>query len=200
LRIPQGHIEGRIRELLRIRSLRRVLLVVGCWVLVTGAVFGQAVGDFGSRYVGPSNWGTASNWLICQSAGTWTGATVAGTIPGSGTNVWIRDGHTMTLNSATRYCANLNVAATAQIAGDQAFYIYGTLVINGTINTTNQIRLYGNSLDGSGSISSTTFRLYNAGTNKIISVSSNISLTSSVEFRADNTTITNNGSLTLNGT
>ena len=184
------------RELIE-KGGRFVFLVSFVLVLLAGRLSGQAVGDYGSRFVGPSDWGTASNWLICQTNGTWAGATVASTFPTSSNNVWIRSGQTMNLNASTRQCFNLNVENGAQLIGSQALYVVGNFTVNGIVNTTGVLRFYGNSINGGGSVTVSTFRMYN--TNKTVESTANLYITSPIEFRTSNLSIINNGSIVLDG-
>ena len=68
----------------------------------------QAVGDYGSATSG--NWGDYSTtWLVCVTDGTWDGATAATALPATTTNVWIRNGHTVTIAVTGATCNNLTV-------------------------------------------------------------------------------------------
>lgn len=76
----------------------------------------QAVGDFGSGTTG--NWGTAATWLICKTAGQWTDATVATGTPGVSNNVFIRSGHTITLDASGKNCKSLVIENGAIFKGN----------------------------------------------------------------------------------
>ena len=68
----------------------------------------QAVGDYGSATSG--NWGDYSTtWVVCVTDGTWDGATAATALPTTTTNVWIRNGHTVTIAVTGATCNNLTV-------------------------------------------------------------------------------------------
>ncbi len=93
--------------------------------------FGQAVGDYGSAAVGPANWGTAGSWVVCVSAGTWAGATVATVVPNNLTSVWIRAGHTITMNGNPGACNNLTINGIANWTGVVTTNVSGNLIISG---------------------------------------------------------------------
>lgn len=74
-------------------------------------LFGQSAGDYGSA--GSGGWGTdGSNWLVFVSSSDWSDATPAPGAPTASTNVWIRAGHTDSLNAAVITCNNLNIAGS----------------------------------------------------------------------------------------
>ena len=183
-----------------VRCLHRILIVFCiAWTLIFN-LSGQAIGDYGSATPGPNNWSNAASWVRCVAPGTWAGALAVGAPPANPTNVWVRAGHTINLDGfSSRSCGNLTVEGTASLVGPQRIYIYGNLVVNGTINTSNQIRLYGNSINGSGSIStSLQFRIYN--TNKSVQSGSNLVFNCPIQFRTPNLSVTNNGSVSIYNT
>jgi len=99
------------------------------------SAFGQAVGDYGTRYTtGSYTWNTAANWIVCVTPGTWTGANIAAAIPNNTKNVWIRTGSSYTTNIATT-CLNLDIASgsTLTVAGFN-LTVSGTTSISGTIS------------------------------------------------------------------
>ncbi len=143
-------------------------LLLSFFVLVvftfTTNVFSQAFGDYGSA--GTNNaWNTASNWVVCVTAGTWVGATTAVTAPTASTNVWILNTHTVTLPaSGNPICLDLNVEnggilKSANLATAPRYVrVYGNVNNEGTIGGSNDgISLYvGGSnctLSGNGSTS-----------------------------------------------
>ena len=89
-------------------------------ILVTvsvGIAVAQVPGDYGSA--GTGNWGTTgANWVICQTAGTWGDAVAATANPTATTNVWIRNGHTVTLEASGKTCLNLTVESGGSLVGD----------------------------------------------------------------------------------
>ena len=87
------------------RKLRLFLLSI--LVMSGTGLWAQAVGDYGSAASG--NWGTVGTWVVCATAGTWTGATVATVVPASTNNVWIRSGHTVTVDVSGKVCNNLTI-------------------------------------------------------------------------------------------
>jgi hypothetical protein len=126
-------------------SIKYVLVSVTLIVCSVSLTFAQAVGDYGSAATG--TWGTTgANWLVCQSAGTWAGATAAPGAPTTTTNVWVRAGHTVTVEASGKQCANLAVEATAFLVGNVNLPT-GTiqyLKVNGTTATINGV--FGSSL------------------------------------------------------
>ena len=108
--------------------------------------------------------------------------------------MWIRAGHTINLDGGSpQSCNNLNVNGTGTLSGPQRIYIYGDLFVDGIINTTNQIRLYGNSIDGSGTI--TTNNPFRINTNTTIQPGADLDLNCSIQFRFNDLTVTNEGSV-----
>jgi hypothetical protein len=129
-----------------------LLLVVATLCLASASLLAQAVGDFGSKATG--NWGTdGSNWIVCTSAGTWAGATdPAPNAPTSADNVWILNGHTVTVEASPKTCNNLTVESGATLVGADNLptsslrYVraYGTTITNnGTIGTAKDVLGFG---------------------------------------------------------
>ncbi|MDP4267700.1 MAG: hypothetical protein Q8880_09750, partial [Bacteroidota bacterium] len=89
-------------------------ICVAVLFLLSEFTYGQAVGDYGTRYnTGAStSWSTASNWVVCVTAGTWAGATVAGTVPANTKNVWILSGANYNMDAASGECLDLIVIGT----------------------------------------------------------------------------------------
>ena len=184
------------KDKLIVKYLRRSLfLLCFAWSLIYNLT-GQSVGDYGSASPGPNNWSIAASWVRCVAPGTWAGAVPVGAPPANPTNVWIRPGHSINLDGgAPKTCGNMTVTGTATLTGPQRIYIYGNLVVDGTVNTTNQIRLYGSSINGTGSITSNNpFRIYS---NTTIQAGAGLDFNCSIQFRNNNLTITNNGSVSI---
>ncbi len=97
--------------------------------------FAQAVGDYGTRYnTGTATaWGTATNWVVCVTAGTWTGATTASAVPNNTKNVWIRSGANYTMNGNAGACNNMVVNGTANWTQSRTTNVSGNLIISGGI-------------------------------------------------------------------
>ncbi len=115
-------------------------------VLATMASFGQAVGDFGTTGTAVS-WTSSTTvgtgWVICQSEGTWAGATAATRQPNtSADNVWILSGCTVTPSGSPRNVNNLTIESGATLSSATTFStaryirVYGTtLTVDGTFGT-----------------------------------------------------------------
>ena len=133
---------------LRNKNVLRALSAVLMICCTTRAAFGQAVGDYGftqttvtgTQYLAS----TAANWVICVTAGTWTGATVAGAAAGGSTNAYIRTGTTCALSGSSSF-KNLTIdnggsliAVLATTSGSpKGVRINGTaLTINGAMGGT----------------------------------------------------------------
>jgi hypothetical protein len=95
-----------------------------------GSVNAQAVGDYGTRYT-TGNWNTASNWVICVTANTWTGATVASVVPTNAKNVWIRAGSNYTMNANPGACRNLAINGILNWSSTRTLAASGSLTISG---------------------------------------------------------------------
>lgn len=74
------------------------------------------------------SWNTAASWEVRSSTGTWAAAS---SIPTVANNVYIQNGHTITVNVANAYCNDLHMNTS------------GVLTIgNNTINVNGKIRAY----------------------------------------------------------
>ena len=130
-----GNLKHRINS--HVSLLRRFCLGMKVALLflslfgLTFSSFGQSVGDYGSAGIGPANWATAGSWVVCVTAGTWTGATVATTAPTATKNVWIRAGNTITMNGNQGNCLNLTVNGTANWTLARRTNVAGNFVISG---------------------------------------------------------------------
>jgi len=109
------------------------LVLLLCLLMVGTSARAQAVGDYGSA--GTGSWGTdGTNWVVCVTIGTWTGATAAPGAPTTSTNVWIRAGHIITAEATGKTCNNLTVVGT------------GTLISTSNSSSTNFVTLSGTTL------------------------------------------------------
>jgi hypothetical protein len=135
------------------KTLIRSVVTMACVGLMSSVTFAQAVGDYGSAATNNA-WNTASNWVVCVTAGTWAGATTASAAPLATTNIWIRNGHTVTLpGSGNPLCNNLTVesggvlVSANVVTSPRYLRVSGSTVTNnGTIGGTNDglgIGLYG---------------------------------------------------------
>lgn len=118
------------------KNIYLIVLFLCSFLLVE--VNAQAVGDYGSGLSG--NWGTAGTWLVCKTAGQWTDATVATGTPSASVNVYIRNGHTVTLDASGKNCKNLFIEngaifkgnATQPTSSNVYVRLSGDLTNNGT--------------------------------------------------------------------
>lgn len=168
-------------------------LLLSFFVLVVFAfttnVFSQAVGDYGSA--ASANWGVASTWVICQTAGTWGDAIPAGGVPGQTNTIWIRSPHTVTVESSGKTFLNMTVENGATLMGANTLptsslryiRIYGsTLTNNGTIGSSNDclgLSLYGGSgqvatITGSGTTNFSRIQQNSGGTTLVFDADVNI--------------------------
>ena len=108
--------------------------------LLANFSYGQQVGDYGSA--GNGLWGTASTWVVCQTAGQWSDATAASAAPSSSINVWIRSGHIVTVDASGKQCKNLTVQNGGQL-------ITGITLPNSSIR---YVRINGTTLQNDGNI------------------------------------------------
>jgi hypothetical protein len=116
-----------------------VLLFAGIDVSIA-----QEAGDYGTAT--RSNWVTLSTWIVCQSAGTWAGATAAATVPASSDNVWIRSGDTVVVEASGKVFNNLTVESGAVLIGAN----------NLPTSSLRYIRAYGTTITNNGSIGTPT--------------------------------------------
>lgn len=115
-----------------------ILKTVIILLTVTISASAQEVGDYGSA--GSANWNVAANWLVCVTPGTWDGAATATAQPTSTVNVWIRSGHTITLEASGKTCKNLTIMP-------------GGAIMSGTTAASNRyLRIYGTTLTNNGLI------------------------------------------------
>ena len=117
------------------------LFVVIIGMILTTNLFGQtptpAVGDYGS--LGTGNWGTTgANWLVFVSAADWSDATAALGAPTSSMNVWIRSGHTVTMEASSKVCKNLTIVTGGTLltaASGSSIAINGNAQIDGALGS-----------------------------------------------------------------
>jgi hypothetical protein len=152
-------------------------LVAGLLFLSGHEISGQVVGDYGSAGTGPANWNTAASWVVCVANGTWAGATAAPAAPVAAKNVWIRTGHTITMNGNSGACNNLTINGTAT---------WSTSGITTNVN--------GNLLISGGNLGSTNNRT------GIINITGTFSVPAGVTANIRRLTISVTGNTTIDGT
>src|ERR1035437_4205073 len=115
----------------KLRLLFLSLIIIGS---ISFKVFAQVSGDYGSKATG--NWGTdGTNWLIFGSLADWSDATQATLVPGNGNNVWIRNGHTVTMEASSKRGKNLTIVSGGKLltsASGNSLTLNGDLTIDGT--------------------------------------------------------------------
>lgn len=107
----------------------------------------QVAGDYGSAATG--TWSSVGSWLVFNTAADWSDATAAPGLPTASTNVYIRAGHTITLDIAGMTCKNLTIAGTTTFkttttpASSNVGY---DITVNGdlTVNSTGTFRVTAN--------------------------------------------------------
>ncbi len=114
------------------KTLIKIAVVL---IAVTSAMFSQAVGDYGSAASG--NWGTAGTWVVCATNGTWDGATAATVVPNAAVNVWVRTGHTVTVEASPKTCLNLTIDSGAVLYSNQPTTTNRYLRVSGSTVTVN---------------------------------------------------------------
>ena len=87
--------------------IRYVAIAIAVIVIGSKSMAQQA-GDLGSAATG--NWSDVSSWVVCESNGRWDDASPAASLPTTTDKVYIRDGHTITINQ--------NVSITHLIVGE----------------------------------------------------------------------------------
>lgn len=107
-----------------------------CCFFVVGFSQNAALNDYRSLATG--NWNTPGTWQKRTSTNTWVTATV---VPTSADNVYIQQGHTITVNTVNAVCKDLQVSNNATSA------IYASLVIGAnTLSVSGKLRAYTGSL------------------------------------------------------
>ncbi len=135
--------------------MKRILLLL---YFLSSFIYAQSVGDFGSA--GTGNWGaTNANWKTWDGSG-WNG-TPAGA-PTSSDNVYIRSGHTVTLDVSGKNCKNLIVQSSGKLYDNSSsvryINVFGDVTCDGTIGN-------GSTLDGiSFNIEGTSCTISGSGT------------------------------------
>lgn len=128
-----------MKHLLLLHSLFLAVLLPMAFVVA------QTSGDYGSA--GTGNWGTTgANWLVYGSNPDWSDATPASGPPTSSTNVWIRSGHTVTVEASGKTFNNLTVQTGATLAGANLL----------PTSSLRYLRIYGSTLTNNGTIGSPT--------------------------------------------
>ena len=129
-----------------------------CLFWFNTSLSGQAVGDYGSAASG--NWGDfATTWVVCVADGTWAGATSATAVPATTTNVWILNGHTVTIAVTGATCNNLTV-----MSGGTGVTTSGFLVTTANAVFTLQANATWKQAGGSSALPGSTKNLDNAST------------------------------------
>lgn len=123
------------------------------FLVLLGNVWGQEVGDYGTKATG--NWGSNNaNWVVCATAGTWTGATTPSGAPTITNNVWIRSGHTVTVDASGKNCKNLYVENGGKLYSNTSatsiryVNVYGNITCDGTIGNGSTIDGISFNIDG----------------------------------------------------
>ncbi len=89
-------------------------------LILNSRAFGQAVGDYGSNGTGGGNWSSGTTWVVCTTAGTWSGATAATSTPSKSDNVWIRTADVVTLDASGKNCKDLTIQSGATFQGNHS--------------------------------------------------------------------------------
>jgi hypothetical protein len=167
-------------------------MILALCFIFPAQILSQEVGDYGSK--GTGNWGSdGSNWIVCTTPGTWDGATdPAPSAPNETVNVWIRSGHTVTLDASAKRALNLNVengavlmtGVNAPTSSIRYIRVYGTITNNGTIgNTTDDLDVlsfeaYGNlTIQGNGVTKICRIRPGSSQSNLTITIDTDMRLT-----------------------
>jgi hypothetical protein len=124
-------------KVMKIRVLCLLIALVVIGLVPMSNTFAQVAGDYGSA--GTGRWGTTgANWLVFVANPDWSDATPAPGAPTAAINVWIRSGHTDTLEASSKACKNLTVQSGATllaISGSNSLAINGDAQINGTLGS-----------------------------------------------------------------
>ncbi len=169
--------------------MKNVYIFLTFMLIITISItYGQQVGDYGSA--GSGNWGTTgTNWVVCQTEGTWADAIPASTNPDSLNNVWIRSGHTIIVEQSPKYCKNLFVENGAQ------------LYANSTVLSPRYVRSTGSVINVDGIIGkhdSMALGLYFLNPNRTITITGNGDIgLSRIQCQATNQTIVIDANVTL---
>ncbi len=133
------------------------------------------------RSITSGNWNTPSVWQIRAANGSWSTATVA---PSSSNNVFVQNGHTITVDASDANCYDLNINATT--SGSQ-----GVLDITGAfnVNVYGKIRAY----TGPAEVSAVDGNYMGVNTTALISYMINTNSTGLLRFVGDSRIITSTG-------
>ena len=140
--------------------------------------------DYRSSTTG--TWGTATSWEVRDALGNWS---IASSIPSSLNNVYIQNGHTITVDIANAYCNDLH------------FNTSGVLAIgNNIVNVSGKIRAYTGSAVIGSSISDGSFYSGQTSTTTLASAMVTTSTNGLLKFIGGTRNITNTGEWTGSGT
>ena len=170
-------------------NVTRKLFVFAAFLTASMIASGQAVGDYQTRYTGTINWTTASNWLRCVTAGTWTGATST-SYPGQAAGAGIVN---ILNNTTVQVAANVpnSIGALSINGGGNDSYVTFTGAFSLTV--TGQTYLNSNS-DGDEKAVRVDAGIFTTGS---VSASSNGD-TRDAYIRISTGTVTVTGNITLN--
>lgn len=121
---------------LRNKTVIRHFMLLFVLLFSVNGLQAQAVGDYGSAASG--NWTANATWVVCVTAGTWTGATAATSATAATTNVWIRNGHIVVFDTSAKLCNNLTI--------DNG----GQLWCNAANTSPKYLRVYGSTINNNG--------------------------------------------------
>ena len=88
------------------------LIPVLAMMLVSGGAWGQTATNGDYRSIATGNWGGATTWQV-RSSGSWVATSIA---PTSINNVYIQTGHTVTVNTTTVACNDLQLHTSGVLA------------------------------------------------------------------------------------
>jgi len=185
-RLPVNSITGRITH-----PLRLLLLTTAAIVFFVPEAIGQSAGDYGSAAAGPANWTAAGSWVVCVTDGTWAGATAAPAAPAAGNNVWIRNGHTITMNANPGSCNNLTIEGILNSLANRSLNVAGNINCSGTLNFSTN----GSGITAGGNMTSSGIITFGSG---ILTINGTTSLTGgSFTDQSNNGVNTFAGAITL---
>ncbi|NBV21196.1 MAG: hypothetical protein EBS05_04645, partial [Proteobacteria bacterium] len=103
--------------------LVRMALAVFCLALTGASALGQTATDGDYRTLATGNWSSSSTWQV-RSGGTWATASSA---PTSANSIYIQTGHTVTVDSATVACKDLQMGGGVLAIGTNTVQVNGKL-------------------------------------------------------------------------
>jgi hypothetical protein len=89
---------------MKIKLLLPLIIVL---TIFSTQIFGQSAGDYVSKNNG--NWSNTGTWSVLNTSTSWTEVSPASSAPPATANVYIRPGHTVTIDNLAATCQNLNV-------------------------------------------------------------------------------------------